>query len=160
MYSHILVAVDGSPNSEHALDHAIGLAKGLSATLCIVHVADMGWLPLGPELAIDIDALLKARRAAADNILAAARECVQAAGLEAEARLLETATPTQHIASVIADEAASWPADLIVLGTHGRKGVERLLLGSVAEGVARLSSIPVLLIPHQASATTLPEEKP
>lgn len=66
----------------------------------------------------------------------------------------------KHYTSVIADEAASWPADLIVLGTHGHKGVERLLLGSVAEGVARLSSIPVLLIPHQASATTLPEEKP
>jgi len=160
MYSHILVAVDGSPNSEHALDHAIGLAKGLSATLRVVHAVDMGWLPLGPELAFDVDALLKAQRAAADNILAAARESVQTAGLEAEARLLETATPTQRFASVIAEEAANWPADLIVLGTHGRKGVERLLLGSVAEGVARISSIPVLLIPHQASATTLPAEKP
>ena len=160
MYSHILVAVDGSPNSELALDHAIGLAKGLSAIMRVVHVVDMGWLPLGPELAIDVDALLKARRAAAVNILSAARASAQATGVEAETRLLETATPTQHIASVIAEEAASWPAELIVLGTHGRKGMERLLLGSVAEGVARLSSIPVLLIPQQASATTLLEEKP
>ncbi|HYA38367.1 MAG TPA: universal stress protein, partial [Candidatus Methylomirabilis sp.] len=42
-----------------------------------------------------------------------------------------------------------WPADVVVLGTHGRRGVERLLLGSVAEGVARLSTVPVLLIPRQ-----------
>lgn len=63
MYSRILVAVDESPNAEHAVKHAAGLDKGLSATLRIVHVVDIGWLPLGPELAIDIDAIAKARRA-------------------------------------------------------------------------------------------------
>jgi len=47
----------------------------------------------------------------------------------------------------IADEADAWPADLVVAGTHGRTGVQRLLLGSVAEGIARVSPVPVLLIP-------------
>jgi nucleotide-binding universal stress UspA family protein len=149
MYARILVAVDESPHATHAVTHAAGLAKSLSAALRIVHVADMGWLPLGPELAIDIDieAIAKVRRADGEKILAAAREAARSAGVEAETRLLETATPTQRITAVIADEAAHWPADVIVLGTHGRRVVERLLLGSVADGVARLSTVPVLLIP-------------
>ena len=147
MYSRILVAVDESPHAGHALTHAANLAKGLSAALRIVHVADMGWLALGPELAIDIEAIAKARRAAGQKILAAARETARSTGVEAEARLLETATPAQRLAAAIADEAASWPADVVVLGTHGHGVVERLLLGSVAEGVARLSIVPVLLVP-------------
>jgi nucleotide-binding universal stress UspA family protein len=114
-----------------------------------MHVVDMGWLALGPELAIDIEAIAKARRAAAEEILDAAREVARAAGLAAETRLVETGTPTQRVAAAIADEAASWPADVVVLGTHGRRVVERLLLGSVADGVARLSTVPVLLVPRQ-----------
>lgn len=148
MYTRILVAVDESPHARHAVTHAAGLAKGLSAALRIVHVVDMGWLPLGPELAVDIDAIARARRAAGEKILAAAGEAARTAGVEAETRLLETATPMQRIAAAIADAAAGWPADLVVLGTHGRRGVERVLLGSVAEGVARLSAVPILLIPQ------------
>lgn len=147
MYSRILVAIDGSPGSAHALQHAVGLAKGLSASLRIIHVIDIGLLPYGPELSIDIDALLDARYAAAEKILAAARDSVQAPELEVETRLLDTATPVQHVAAAIAEAAASWTADLLVLGTHGRRGVERWLLGSVAEGVARRSTVPVLLVP-------------
>jgi len=146
VYTRILVAVDESPHAGHAVTHAAGLAKGLSAALRIVHVVDMGWLPLGPELAVDIEAIAKARRAAGEKILTAAREAARTAGVEAETRLLETATPTQRIAAAIADAAAGWPADVVVLGTHGRRGVERV--GSVAEGVARLSAVPVLLIPQ------------
>jgi len=147
MYTRILIAVDGSATSEHALRHAIGLAKGLSAALRVVHVVDMGVLPLGPELAIDIGAVTKARRTAGEQVLEKARATCQAGGIEAEARLLETGTPTQRIAAAIADEATAWPADLVVAGTHGRTGVQRLLLGSVAEGIARVSPVPVLLIP-------------
>jgi nucleotide-binding universal stress UspA family protein len=147
MYSRILVAVDGSPHSAHALEHAAGLAKSLSASLRLVHVIDIGLLPYGPELSIDIDALLKARRAAGEKILAAARDSVQAPGIEVDTLLLDTATPVQHVAAALAETASNWPADLLVLGTHGRRGMERWLLGSVAEGVARRSTVPVLLVP-------------
>jgi nucleotide-binding universal stress UspA family protein len=147
MYSKILVAVDGSGTSLHALQQAIELARNLSATLRIVHVLDMNWLPLCPELAIDIEATSAVRRSAGEKILAAARETAQKAGLEAESTLMETETPTQHVAETIAKEASRWPADLVVLGTHGRRGFERMLLGSVAEGKARRSPVPVLLIP-------------
>ena len=107
MYSKILVAVDGSPISEHALRHAVGLARSLPAALRIVHVVDMGVLPLGPELAIDIGAITKARRAAGEQVLNTARATCRAAGIEAEMRLVETETPAKRIATVIADEAAA-----------------------------------------------------
>lgn len=151
MYSRILVAVDGSPCSMHTLKHAAAVAKAQSASLRIIHVVDLGLLPLGPELAIDVDALLKARHDAGEKILAAASDSLRDAGIEIETRVLDTATPTQHLAATIADAASGWPADLLVLGTHGRRGVERWLLGSVAEGVARRSTVPTLLVPLPAS---------
>ncbi len=147
MYTRILVAIDGSPHSERARTHALGLARGLAAALRIVHVVDTGWLGVGMELAIDTAELGRARREAGGQLLAGAQAAARAAGVEAEVRLLEMATPAEHVAARIAGEAADWPADLVVLGTHGRRGLERMLLGSVAEGVARLSAVPVLLVP-------------
>ena len=147
MYSKILVAVDESNTSLHALKHAIELARKLSATVRMVHVLDMSWLPIGPELAIDTGALSEARRGVGEKIIAAARDAAQQAGFEAEAVLLETETPIQQIAEVISREASRWGADLVVMGTHGRRGFQHLMLGSVAERMARLSSGPVLLIP-------------
>jgi nucleotide-binding universal stress UspA family protein len=147
MYSRILIAVDGSPCSTHALTHAASLARAHSARLRIVHVVDSGLLPYGPEFAIDVDAFLKARHEAAEQLLGEARGSIQASGIEVETRRLDTATPAQHVATAIAEAAASWPADLVVLGTHGRRGVERWLLGSVAEGVARRATVPTLLVP-------------
>lgn len=147
MTSNILVAVDGSETSRHALAQSIELARRLSARLRIVHVVDMGWLPLGPEVAIDIDALSAARRSAGEKILAAACDAAREAGFEADAALIETTAPDEHVAEAIAREAARQAADLVVLGTHGRRGFQRLILGSVAERMARLSPVPVMLVP-------------
>jgi nucleotide-binding universal stress UspA family protein len=148
MYSRILVAIDESPASERAVEHAAGLARQLSAALCILHVVEMGWLTLGPELAVDVETNAEARRAAGKRLLASASERARAAGIEAEIKLGETGAPMERIATEITGEAARWGADLVALGTHGRRGVERLVLGSVAEGVARHSAVPVLLIPR------------
>ncbi len=147
MYSKILVAVDESDTSFHALKHAIELAGKLSAALRVVHVVDMSWLPIAPEVAIDIVAWSAARRSAGEKTLAAARHAVQQAGGEADAALVETETPIQPVAEAIAGEASRWGADLVVMGTHGRRGFQHLMLGSVAERMARLSSRPVLMIP-------------
>ncbi|MCZ7566541.1 MAG: universal stress protein [Burkholderiales bacterium] len=146
-YTRILAAVDGSAQGEHALRHAAGLARAFGAALRIVHVVDMGVLPLAPELALDVEWLAKARRAEGEKLLAAARERARADGVTAEARLVETATPTQRPAGVLLEEAAAWPADVVVLGTRGRGSLERLLLGSVADGMARRSPVPVVLVP-------------
>ena len=71
MYARILAGVDGSPQGEHALRHAIGLAQALGAALRVAHVVDMGWLPLAPELALDVERLAKTRRAEGETLLAA-----------------------------------------------------------------------------------------
>jgi nucleotide-binding universal stress UspA family protein len=147
MHSNILVAVDGSEASRHALAQAVELARRLAARLHIVHVVDMGWLPLGPEVAIDIDALSAARRNAGEKILAEACDEARKAGFEVDAALIETGTPDEHVAEAIAGEAARRAADLLILGSHGRRGFQRLMLGSVAERAARLSPVPVLLVP-------------
>jgi nucleotide-binding universal stress UspA family protein len=152
MYSKILVAVDESDTSRHALKQAIELARKLSATLRMVHVLDMSWLPIGPEVAIDTAALSEARRSVGEKIIAASREVARAAGFAAEDGLIETETPIQQVAEAIAKEASRWGADLVVLGTHGRRGFQHLMLGSVAEQAARRSSVPVLLIPAPKGA--------
>lgn len=147
MYSKILVAVDGSETSTHALQQAIELARSLSATLRMVHVVDMSWLPIESEMPIEIGDISAARRDIGEKIIAAARETARNRGFEAEAALIETETPVERVAEAIAKEVARWPADLVVLGTHGRRGLQRLMLGSVAEQIARLSPAPVLLVP-------------
>jgi nucleotide-binding universal stress UspA family protein len=146
MYARILVAVDGSPGSARAVAHAIALSKAFGAALRVLHVIDMGWLALGPELAVDTQRLAAARRAEGERTVAAALETARAAGASVETSLVETGAPGQRVASQIVLEAQAWPADLLVLGTHGRSGAERFLLGSVAEGVARRASVPVLLV--------------
>jgi len=146
MYARILAGVDGSAQAAHALRHAASLAKALGAELRIVHVVDMGVLPLAPELALDVERIVKARRAEGEKLLAEAVEQARTAGVTALARLVETGMPAQPVAAALVAEAAAWPADLMVLGARGRGGLERLLLGSVADGVARRSSVPVLLV--------------
>lgn len=146
MYARILVAVDGSPGSARAVAHAIALSKAFGAVLRVLHVVDMGWLALGPELAVDTQRLAAARRAEGERTVTAALETARAAGVPVETSLVETGAPGQRVPSQIVQEAQAWHADLLVLGTHGRSGAERLLLGSVAEGVARRASVPVLLV--------------
>jgi nucleotide-binding universal stress UspA family protein len=146
MYARILAGFDESAHAEHALRHAIGPAKGLGAALRIVHVLDMGWLPVAPEVGLDLAPIEVARRAEGQALLAEAAEAARAAGVDAQTQLVEIATPGQKPAAALVDEASSWRADLIVLGARGASGMERLLLGSMADGVARRASIPVLLV--------------
>jgi nucleotide-binding universal stress UspA family protein len=82
-------------------------------------------------------------RKAGQTLLDRAAEQARRAGIATAAALLEE---DGRIPDVIVAESRRWPADLIVMGTHGRHGVDHLLLGSVAEGVVRLASVPVLLI--------------
>lgn len=146
MYSRILVGIDGSDPAGRALTHAIGLAKAQQAALRIAHVVDMGWLSLTPELGIDTEAAAVARRDSGERLLAAAVGQARAEGVAAEPRLLQTGAPAQRVGTALVEEAASWPAALVVVGSRGRGPTERLVLGSVAEGVSRGAAIPVLLV--------------
>ncbi|HEX5363464.1 MAG TPA: universal stress protein [Gallionella sp.] len=144
MYQRILVPIDGSETSDRALHEAIKLADG-KAQLHLVHVVEEVY-PLDAEgyAFIDYAALQEAARHSGERLLAKAKSAAKQAGATPDAVLLETAG--ERVASVIDREAVKWSADLIVLGTHGRSGFTRLLFGSVAEGVVRSATVPVLLV--------------
>lgn len=145
MYQRIMVAVDGSDTSDLALQEAIALAKSCGAQLRMVHAVDevtLNWEGEYANPAEIWEAMAKSGRAILDKAVARAT----GAGLTADAKLIEITTLGQRIPQAIAQEAESWPADLIVIGTHGRRGLSHLFLGSVAEGVMRVATKPVLLI--------------
>ena len=143
MYQRILIPVDGSPTSDRALQEALGLARQQNAQLELVHVVEEIYF-LDIESSINYAELLETMRNSGNEILKQAQTVIQQAGMAAEIKLLEA--NGERVASVIVTEAERWPADLIVIGTHGRSGFSRLLFGSVAEGVVRTAQIPVLLI--------------
>ncbi len=143
MYQRIMVAVDGSETAGRGLKEAINLAKDQKARLAIVHVIDLvvvygvGQFP---------GAYIGATRELARDVVEHARKTAQAAGIEPEIQSPEIVTAGYHVAETITEVAHDWKADLLVIGTHGRRGVSRLLIGSVAERVVRLSPCPLLLV--------------
>ncbi len=143
MYSHIVVAVDGSHASNRALDEAIKIAK---ATLRIIHVLDelSVLLTTNPYAGYYTGELIESLRQAAAKVLEQASERVAAAGLKAETVLYDDLG--LRVQERIISTAEQWPADLIVMGTHGRRGIQRAMLGSSAEAVLRESPVPVLLV--------------
>lgn len=149
MFKRILVAVDASQTGELALQTAIGLAAEMQARLRIVHAVDMTNVNMIPEFPTQPETSKVAEEILKDGqeILRGAEATAAAAGLAVETNLVRIDTQNQHnISETIANDAEAWPADLIVIGTHGRRGLRRLFLGSVAEGVARVATTPVLLI--------------
>lgn len=145
MYKHILVAVDGSDISDLALQEAIKLAGEMESRLRIVHVLDFAAPNWDTEF-INVVEILEAMRKSGEAMLNKASSVARGVGITAETRLVKIESLGQRITEAIAAEADQWPADLVVLGTHGRSGFSRLLLGSVAEGVIRVATKPVLLI--------------
>jgi len=145
MFKRILVAVDGSDTAEQALLEAINLAKEHQAQLRIVHAVDIVNLNLStefPQSSEISDAMTRNGR----DILRKAEAVARGAGIPVETRLIEIDTLGHRIPEMISADAEAWPADLIVICTHGRRGVSHLFLGSVAEGVVRVATKPVLLI--------------
>jgi nucleotide-binding universal stress UspA family protein len=143
MYQRILIPVDGSPTSDRALGEAIALARQQNAQLQLLHVIEeIHFVDI--ESSISYAELQETMRNSGNKVLTQAQTAVQQAGMTAETKLLEASG--KRVASVIVAEAERWPADLIVIGTHGRTGFSRLLFGSVAEGVVRTAPVPVLLI--------------
>lgn len=144
-YKKILVAVDGSSIANHALQEAVRLAQALQAQLQIVHVIDELALNLDMGFA-DMNETLTYIHKAGEQILEAAVKEAQTQGIHPESKLLTTEAPGMRLGEVIAQEAIDAQADLIVVGTHGRRGISRVLLGSVADTVVRVAVPPVLLV--------------
>lgn len=145
MYQRILVAMDGSGTSDKALGEAIKLAQVHRATLRLVHVVDTAVMDVDDGGLVSLHEVLEALRHGGESLLGKAAARVREAGVEVETVMLETQA-IGRVATQIVEAAQDWPADLIVLGTHGRRGIVHLLLGSVAEDVVRMAVTPVLLI--------------
>ncbi len=143
MFKHLLVPIDGSPTSELAVGKAIGLAKAFDAEVTAIYVIDpYPFTGVGADFAYGQGQYLTAAKSAATDALANARKQLEQAGVK-----LHTATVESHsVWRGILEAAESGGADLIVIGSHGRSGIEKLVLGSVAQKVVSHSRLPVLLV--------------
>jgi len=149
MYQRILVAVDGSHSSDLALSQAIIVAKAMGAEVRAVFVADDSDLFF--EVAhVDNEALMKKIASFGSDVLNAASKRLTEAGIRCSSRLFEKPISPGKISATIVAEADTWSADLIVLGTHGRRGIKRIVMGSVSEGVVSKTFRPILLIHCEA----------
>jgi nucleotide-binding universal stress UspA family protein len=147
MYERIMVCVDGSPTANKALVAALQLAteSGGRAQLRLVHVVDEAAFALGLDQTGGYSAeLYKAMQDQGTKVIGDAMAIVQAAGVKADHVLFDTFG--QRLGDTVAKAARDWPADLVVVGTHGRRGVAHLFLGSGAEQVIRLAPVPVLVV--------------
>jgi len=160
MFKRILVAIDGSPTSNRGLKVALALAKEQNASLYVVHVVDDMAISLGLDGGIYVPAdyvegLVERLRGGGRKVLAAAQKVAQKDGQTIKPVLAETLG--ESVAHAILAEVKKSRADLIVLGTHGRRGLSRLVMGSDAEAVLRETGVPVLLVrsgPKQRASAT------
>jgi len=144
MYRRILVPVDGSEASLRGLDEALTLGRALHAKIKIVHMVNELILDASYAPSMDYGVVITSLREAGRKVIDAAVATAQESGAVVESEMLE------HIggraAGMIVKAAAEWSADLIVMGTHGRRGLRRLALGSDAELVLRSAPVPVLMV--------------
>ncbi|MEX3846368.1 universal stress protein [Paraburkholderia sp. BR10882] len=157
MYSRILVALDGSKTASHALDAAIRLALDTGAQLQALYVVDL------PVIAYDVPgydpSIVRDAYTEEGRVIRADADARMAhQGVKGLSRSVEVELPAEDVAQCIQQAAADWHADLIVMGTHGRRGVRRLMLGSVAERVLRCACCPVLLVPARTAASDEEEQ--
>lgn len=146
----ILCPIDFSDASRRALDHAAAIARWYGAHLTAMHVVSPRFMPMPPVLFAEAPPKPAAlTQAEADDIAAHVRAWLAPAsqsGIETDVIVEEGHQPAAQIVA----RAVSLPANLIVLGTHGRSGFDRLLLGSVTEKVLRKSVCPVMTVPPPA----------
>ncbi|HJS91579.1 MAG TPA: universal stress protein [Steroidobacteraceae bacterium] len=143
MYQNIIVPVDGSETAQRALREATQLAASLSSRIRLIHVVNSTpWITQGAPGVIE--ELLTQMRSTGESIIHEAKTVVRAAGIEVDDRLIEAIG--ERAGEFVVSEANDWPADLIVCGTHGRRGLRRLLMGGDAEYIVHYSPVPVLLV--------------
>jgi nucleotide-binding universal stress UspA family protein len=152
MYKRILVAIDGSVTSDLALREAIGLVKEQDAMLRLVHVVDvtppayMTTETASAVIHLPLTEYQQAVQEAGDKLLATRATAAREAGAKVDTKLITVGMLGERIYEAIEEQSRHWPANLIVVGTEGRRGFQRLMIGSVAEGLVRISTKPVLLI--------------
>ena len=151
MYSKMLVPIDGSEPSKLALAEAIKLAQALRSSICLLHVIDVRSLLTSEATAASYDLLFDMMRREGAQMLRGAASTIPRGVITVDTILEEA--PGGQVGESIACTAREHQVDLIICGTHGRRGVRRLLMGSDAEYVVRHSPVPVLLVGMSATVT-------
>jgi nucleotide-binding universal stress UspA family protein len=144
MYARILVPIDGSATAQRGLEEAIGLANRLGSALHLLNVVDARYLVAEVAIYAPPNQWLDDWQAAGEKLLAEAAARARAQGVQADTAVL--CDPGQRVCDLILAEARKAGCGLIVMGTHGRRGLSRLTLGSDAELVLRESPVPLLLV--------------
>ncbi|MFM0456126.1 universal stress protein [Paraburkholderia nemoris] len=152
MYKDILVALDGSNASKGALKEAIRMAKLADGTMTVVYVLDR-FAMFAYSANYDQFAMVEALRAEGDRILANANKDATEGNVACKVAIAETDNISEDIASCLLRYVQGHDVDLVVMGTHGRRGIQRMKLGSVAERFLRFSTCPVLLVRDTVVAT-------
>lgn len=146
MYQRILVPVDGSETATKAMVTALQMARDSGGRVHLVHVVE-GMTPLAADpYGAYSGEVIEIMRQSGRKILEDALQVAKAAGVPADTELFDNFG--ERLAEVVADAATRFEADLIVVGTHGRRGLGRMMLGSGAEQIIRLAPVPVLVIRH------------
>jgi nucleotide-binding universal stress UspA family protein len=145
MFKRILIPVDGSDTANKALVAGLSMARETSASVRLLHALnEMAYLGgMAPDGSWSGDLVGMVREAGA-KVLADATAIAQSAGVEPSQVLLEE--PGKRLGEAVAEAAKLWGADLVVVGSHGRRGLGRVLLGSGAEQILRLAPVPVLVV--------------
>ena len=150
MYSRILVPIDGSAPAQAGLEEAIRIGAATKAKLVVLNVVNEFPILKDPVAHAYYDDLLRALAQAGKDMLARAAQEAAAAGVDCETHVVDAST--SRSSDVIVEEIARRGCDLVVMGTHGRRGLKRLTLGSDAELVVRHAAVPVLLVKGRAPA--------
>jgi len=147
MYKRIMVAVDESFMTSQVMQAAIELAKAGGARLAICHAIDetiLAQREMAMMLPNSVGKTEARMRLGAQGFLGRLANEAQAAGIEAEIRLVES--EQKHVSDMLIEAATAWQADLLVVGTHGRRGIERYFVGSAAERLVRKAQVSLLLV--------------
>jgi len=144
MYERILVPIDGSTTARRGLDEALALAKRLGSSVVLLHVVEYQPVMIEMATATTWQTLWDGLQQLGRHVLEAAHKVATEHEVASEAVLEDVAAA--RVSDVIVDQAVARRCGLIVMGTHGRRGVGHALLGSDAERVVRQSSVPVLLV--------------
>lgn len=148
MYKHILISTDGSETAQKGIDHGLALAKALSARVTLITVTEKfpmeatasaaGWAPSQSTF----DEFDESQRITAQNILSAAKTQADTLGVGAEILHVPNASASEAILNAI----SSVKADAVVMASHGRRGIRKLLLGSQTQNVLAESTVPVIVV--------------
>ena len=143
MFKHILVPIDGSPVAHHAVDKARAIACAFRSSVTLIHVIDpYAFTAMGSDFSSDPSDYLRSATVQANEAIGAARAIFEARGMLVKGSVVEG----HSIYQTILEAAEALEADLVVMGSHGRRSLDKLVLGSVTAQVLSHAHLPVLVV--------------